>query len=197
MIEENTKGASPILLLEWWKPVVGFEGVYQVSNTGRLSRVGKGKNGKSDYPIKTHPVDKSKVDGYLQVNFWRKGKSTGKLLHRVVAESFIGPCPDEHEVNHKDVRPRNCFVSNLEYVIRSTNMLHALDATVRKGGVRSKNHILTKDEVLEIAALRGKARSSEIAKNYAVGRHAIYDILSGRRWGWLTGIERKDSGKAA
>ena len=47
---ESIQGASPILLLEWWKPVVGYEGLYEISNVGNVRRIGRSMGAKPGLP---------------------------------------------------------------------------------------------------------------------------------------------------
>lgn len=117
---------------EIWKPIIGFENLYEVSNLGRVRRLKsvvhyydprwgkwidrptkggimrqyKGKYTKSrNYPS---------VDRYLFVPLCKDGKYTNKYVHRMVAEAFISnPC-NKPEVNHKDRDIFNNHVENLE-----------------------------------------------------------------------------------
>lgn len=118
-----------------WRPVVGFEALYEVSDQGEVRRTGKAhKSGKGrgggariGRLIKPQPHR----GGYLAVQLWRHGKLHRPLLHRVVAAAFLGPCPDGKEVNHVDGVKANNRASNLEYVDRSENMLHAYRTGLR------------------------------------------------------------------
>ncbi|UCF55879.1 MAG: HNH endonuclease, partial [Deltaproteobacteria bacterium] len=62
------------------------------------------------------------------------------LVHRLVAEAFIGSCPEAHEINHKDCDPSNNHVSNLEWVTRKENIAHA----VKMGRFAKKKKCVTK-----------------------------------------------------
>ena len=107
-----------------WRPVVGYEGLYEVSNTGQVRSLnryvkGKGKSyrlqkGKMLSPIKNK-------DGYLQVNLCCNGKNKMFLVHRLSAQAFL-PNPDNlPEINHKDEDKTNNIVDNLEWCDRSYN----------------------------------------------------------------------------
>jgi hypothetical protein len=97
-----------------WFPVVGAP-EYFVSPDGRVW---------SSY---SHKVLKPSVSrkGYLVVHLRRKRRQ----IHRIVAETLIGPCPSGQQVRHLDGNPANCDVSNLEYGTPSENVLD----TVRHG----------------------------------------------------------------
>jgi hypothetical protein len=109
-----------------WKDVVGYEGYYQVSETGlvisldRYDSLGRFRKG----VIKSQIVQNS---GYLIVNFRLKGKQKNFLIHRLVAEAFISNPETKKYVNHKDGDKLNNHVDNLEWVTASENMKHAND----------------------------------------------------------------------
>ena len=105
-------------LFEIWRDIKGFEGLYQVSNLGRVRTVSH-KVLMTDgrvYTVneKILTGDKSN-NGYLAVHLWYKGKSKHLYIHRLVAETFI-PNPNNLPcINHKDEdKTKNC-VDNLEW----------------------------------------------------------------------------------
>ena len=97
-------------MIEIYKPIVGYEGLYEVSNLGNVRN------------LKTNIILKQKINkgGYMNVGLWKNGKKTF-LIHRLVAQAFI-PNPDNKpEVNHKDeIKSNNC-VYNLEWVTSKEN----------------------------------------------------------------------------
>lgn len=116
---------------ETWKPVVGFEGAYEVSDLGQVRSVDrswrqKSKSG-SDYLHKK----KGKLlrpgiggNGYPTVVLGRKAGS--KTVHSLVAASFLGPCPIGQEVRHRNGDRADPRLSNLEYGTRSQNIKDAV-----------------------------------------------------------------------
>lgn len=103
---------------EIWKDIVGFEGLYQVSNFGRVKSIGRCvfyKDGRTPViPTKIlHPREIR--NGYKRVCLNYKNKPKDYLVHRLIAEAFI-PNPHKLEfVNHKDENPKNNCVQNLEW----------------------------------------------------------------------------------
>ena len=96
---------------EIWKDVVGYEGLYQVSNLGKIRS--------------TRCELRQQVSnrGYFTVNLYKERKQRRKTVHRIVAEAFI-PNPLSHsQINHIDENKKNNSVSNLEWCSPSENNL--------------------------------------------------------------------------
>lgn len=118
-MSENNNAFEGWAILEEWRSVVGYEGLYQVSDEGRVRRGGR--------VLKRQHT----ANGYPVVQLWRDGEPKTCLVHRVVAEAFIGTVPDGKEVNHRDGDKENATPSNLEYVTRSENSIHAYKTGLR------------------------------------------------------------------
>lgn len=104
---------------EKWKWINGFEGIYQISNYGRLKSFRKDKNG--------YICSLSDKNGwYLTVNLFKGNKRTTKRIHVLVAEAFIGEIPKGYHVHHKDGNKQNNVVSNLEIVHPSMHSLETV-----------------------------------------------------------------------
>lgn len=110
--------------MEEWKPISGYEGLYEVSNYGQvrsLDRTEKSKNG--SYRFRKGCIMKLTVSvgGYLRVSLRNRAKPIKYLVHRLVAQAFI-PNPDNFpQVNHKDENPANNCAGNLEWVTPKEN----------------------------------------------------------------------------
>lgn len=112
------------ILKEQWKPVKGYEGYYEVSNTGKIrsldrcvtirGNVIQHRKGKL---ISSH-INKR---GYVEVNISKHAKNATLKLHRLVAQAFI-PNPFHYpQVNHKDENKQNNCVDNLEWCTNHYN----------------------------------------------------------------------------
>lgn len=113
-----------------WKAAKGYEGQYEVSNFGGIrgiDRVVQQKNkwgGISKVKIKGRErMPQNGSSGYHIVTL--KGKS--KLLHRIIAQTFIPNPYNLREVNHIDGNKKNNIISNLEWVSREQNIRHGYD----------------------------------------------------------------------
>ena len=92
---------------EVWKDVVGYEGLYQVSNLGRVKSLKYGK----ERILKSANIGR----GYLKVNLWRNREQKQYLVHRLVGQSFIPNPNNLPEINHRDEDKTNNKVVNLEW----------------------------------------------------------------------------------
>lgn len=112
--------------MEIWKDIENYEGIYQVSNFGRVKRIDK--------------VSKRLKDGkYLTLSTTQKGYLCAKLLekrifvHKLVLETFDKKRIGKLQTNHKDCNKKNNNIENLEWVTQHENMRHA-----SKNGLRPK-----------------------------------------------------------
>ena len=104
------------MIKEIWKPIEGYNGLYQVSNMGRVKSLGNNKTRKEKI-LKLH----SDKDGYLKVQLHKEGKKKNYLIHRLVAQAFIDNPNNLPQVNHKDEDKTNNCAENLEYCDSSYN----------------------------------------------------------------------------
>ena len=119
---------------EIWRPVVGADEGYEISNLGRIrswkNRTGFGRDPWLKEPVLLHP-QKHRL-GYIYVHINKNGVPKKFYIHRMVAEAFI-PNPDNKpEVNHDDGNKENCRVENLYWATRPENMLHARETGLWK-----------------------------------------------------------------
>ena len=99
---------------EHWKDIKGYEGLYQVSNLGRVKSFYKNKVLKP----------RIKENDYLIVSLYKENKDKKFYIHRLVAETFIDNPNKKEQVNHKDFNKSNNIVENLEWVSKIENLKH-------------------------------------------------------------------------
>lgn len=87
------------------KPIPGYEGLYEVTDTGLIYSVRS----------KKYLSQKKRPDGYMEVNLWRDNIGQSFLVHRLVAEAFIPMVPGLEQINHKDEIKSNNNAENLEW----------------------------------------------------------------------------------
>jgi hypothetical protein len=114
---------------EIWKDIKGYEGLYQISNLGRvksLSRMVKYKQYSKETTEKIMKLSLNKR-GYLYVGLCKNGSYERFRVHRLVALHFV-PNPKEYsEVNHKDRIKTNNEVENLEWCSGKENVNHSIE----------------------------------------------------------------------
>ena len=175
---------------ENWKPVVGLEGRYEVSDLGRVRsittpvtrRCGRGPNPDATYQLLYPSVIRATYinpDGYLTLKLAERGTVH---VHCLVLEAFVGPCPEGQEGCHGDGNPSNNALSNLRWGTPKDNAddrrRHGRNCTGEKQG-RSK---LKWPDVRAIRALTGMLSDCELARRYAVTSQNIRRIRLHQTW---------------
>jgi hypothetical protein len=114
---------------EIWKDVVGYEGYYQVSNTGKVKSLVRIANLKNQWGDYSRSVKSKILKPVLTFNGRPRVDLLGKLLSvsRLVAFAFIDNPHGYPEINHIDGNPMNNYSTNLEWCTRGHNMKHAHD----------------------------------------------------------------------
>lgn len=163
---------------EEWLPVAGHEGLYEVSNLGRVKAVGYGKARRAGRHLKL----KLGTTGYLYVCLSRANVSKTRKIHHMVAEAFIGARPPGAFVLHRDGNPHNNVPANLYYGDARQNINDAIrHGTWRpRQGSRVNTAKMTLDGVLRVRV--STQTSSILAKAYGVDPSTIRDIRSRRTW---------------
>lgn len=166
-----------------WKDIIGYEGLYQISNFGNVINV------KTKKPLK----GKKDKKGYLCVVLYSNGKRKEHKRHRLVALNFIPNPFNKPEVNHKDGDKANNYVDNLEWATTKENINHAVQHNLindRKGESHNLSKLKNAD-VLEIANLLKEGyKPVTVAKMFMVDRTTVSNIKHGKTWSHLTGITK-------
>lgn len=116
---------------ENWKPIKGYEGLYEVSNTGQIRSLDR-NNGKRKGKMLKRTIGSN---GYLRITLCKNSIPVTKEVHRFVAETFL-PNPDNLPcVNHKDENKMNNNVNNLEWCTREYNSSY---------GTKTERELITK-----------------------------------------------------
>lgn len=120
---------NKVIVEEQWKDIKGYEGLYLISNRGRvLSLYQYKKNGDSGYFINTRELKKSMTTtGYEKVELSKNGKKKSHKIHRLVAKHFVANPFNREVVNHIDGDYLNNNADNLEWCTTAENCLHAID----------------------------------------------------------------------
>jgi NUMOD4 motif/HNH endonuclease len=170
---------------EQWRDVAGYEGIYEVSDLGRVQRIKSGKRTKPGLILKGD-FDRW---GYRRVQLYHGSKSSWRrsLVHILVAEAFIGSKPAGFDCNHKNGDKSDNRAQNLEYLDRKSHDAHTRNVLGRfptNRGSQNGQALLTAGDVHIIRFLysTGNYRFTELAALYHVSSACIKDIIHRRRW---------------
>lgn len=170
-------------MIEEWRPVPDYEGLYEVSNLGRFRSIDRWvdfADGRRRFFAGRDLKLKINRDGYPLVLFSAgMARKAWRLAHTVVARAFLGPCPEGLETCHKDGVHAHISVDNLRYGTRVSNhsdkMLHG---TSNFGATHHAAH-LAQDVVADIRAAKGTI--TEIADRFGVSRTHAWNIRARKR----------------
>lgn len=173
-------------MIEEWRDVVGYEGLYQVSNAGRVKRI-EGKRVFSDGRVRHYSeaiVSPTKPDPYPRIMLHAGTRKRTTRVHQLVMEAFVGSPPSGMEVNHKNGDKADNRLDNLEYITHPDNVKHYNEVLGR--GNQGSRHGMSKtneDTVRKIRQLHKDGVSRhEIARLLGMGVSWVWKIASGKSW---------------
>jgi hypothetical protein len=180
---------------EVWKDIIGLEGQYQISNTGKMKLLARYVNAKkgSKRPI-PEVILKPFLDasGYFHYTLKKKDKSYHYKTHRAIAEYFIPNPENKLFVNHINGIKTDNRIENLEWCTPRENNVHAFKMGLAKGKRGSSNHQSKLNEAIVIHIWNNpNLDANELANVYQVGRHAIQSIFRGDTWNHVTGLPKR------
>lgn len=177
---------------EIFKDIKGYEGLYQISNLGRIKSLARRKKARRNkagihytLPV-TEKIMRLRPDknfGYYYTNLSKNGKMKTHKAHRLVAEHFIPNPQNKYAVNHKDGNKANNTITNLEWVTQSENEIHAnlnklkIHKPERAGGVK-----LNWDKVAKIRNEANSKTYEQLSMEYKVSPSQIFRIINNERW---------------
>ena len=174
---------------EIFKPVVGYEGLYEVSNLGRVKCLEKTGPNPITKGIRVYPEKIMKTrtdrDGYTTIglndetNGRKKKYST---VHRLVAKAFLPNPENRPEVNHKDHNRSNNELANLEWSTLQENRAWCVKFDRQIKGEQVNTCKLTEAQVLEILSLKNSLTQKQLGEKYGVTQSAISSLLLGKSW---------------
>lgn len=173
---------------ERWLPIPWYEGVYEVSNLGRVRSLNLMRREKNEGLMK---ISVHKGTGYRLVFFSKNNHNIAHRVARLVARAFIKNPENKPQVNHKDFNRQNDCVENLEWVTASENLLHAHTKKSRKKpdhqGSKHPYAKLTEKDVREIRkAKKYYGYLFDLSEKYGIARNYICMIRDKQNWKHIT-----------
>ena len=175
-------------MTENWLPVVGYEGLYEVSDQGRVRSLTRcvAMSAGSIFEKKTikgillTPGDDT--HGYKHVVLCRDRIRKTSKIHQLVMFAFVGPNPSRLLVLHQDGNPANNILSNLRYGTHQDNM----DDKVRHGSQArhfGETNPQSKLTVADVVTIRNGSETQRIvAQKYGINQSVVSEIRSGKAW---------------
>jgi len=180
-------------MAEHWLPIKGFEGLYEVSDHGRVRSLDRilpyqRIDQYSGREITVHRTRKGqllrpgrKPSGHVSVAL---GRGHSVDVHILVLEAFVGPCPSEHESLHANDIPDDNRLVNLRWGTRSENLLDAVRNGRKAVGDRTRQSKLSEADIPEIRreCRSGRGSISRLARRFGVNESTIRQVRDGRAW---------------
>jgi hypothetical protein len=180
---------------EQWKPVVGFDGFYEVSDLGRVRSVDRVSTQRESHGLMvtrrlTGRLLRQKTrrdNGYCEVTLKAIGlgiKSRVCLVHRLVLEAFVGPCPSGQQARH--FPDRNCTNNRLANLAWGTPLENQADRIIHGTTVNGEKSHLSKLSAIAVQEIRKRLangdRIRDVAREYKMNEATIGHIKAGRSW---------------
>ncbi len=171
-------------MTEIWRPVLGWEDRYEVSNEGRVrSLCHRGKPRKEPWIVSLNLSN----NGYLRAHLMRDRKLSVYGVHCLVAEAFIGPRPEGNDCRHLDGNPMNNKAVNLAWGTKQENMRDRDDHGRTYRGETQHLAVFTEDEIraMRLRYAQGERRPDivrDIVATKGCDPTVVRDILGFRTW---------------
>lgn len=169
-------------MMENWKDIPEWEGIYAVSDLGRVKRLAGSERCRMDRILK--PMLNTR--GYATAALVAAGrKQTPLVIHRLVLSAFVGPAPEGHYGNHINGDKADNRLCNIEWVTHAENIKHAYDTGLhgRYSGSAASAAKLTEGQVADILQrIANREYRKDIALLYGIGLKTIDQIVSGNNW---------------
>lgn len=178
---------------ETWKPISGLEGLYEVSDLGRVRSLPRmirpRANGLHARYLKPGRILRQFTahHGYKKVVLSVDGRQVQKLIHVAVCEAFHGPRPDGHQASHRNGLAGDNRPDNLRWLTtRENNAEKAKHGTVTRGDTNPTAKL--DPDIVRAIRRRNKSgdTASQIARDIGVTHNCVAKVIHGKTWGWVT-----------
>lgn len=169
---------------ERWKSIPGYEGIYEVSDLGRVRRLTFDNHHVRNRPIEPRILRSWLTKhGYARVALSKNGKSTSPHVHRLVLIAFVGPPPEGYEAAHLNGDRADSRLCNLAWKTRKDNHADKILHGTAQRGERNPNAKLTETDVVAIRKMKaGGLRAVDASRRLGIPLTSVYHVWEGRRW---------------
>jgi NUMOD4 motif len=176
---------------ERWLPVVGWEGLYDVSDLGHIWSVPRPDNLGRPVPGRILKQTPSGKYGYLYVKLCRGGTGISRAVHALVAEAFLPPCMPGQQIRHGPNGNQDNRASQLCYGTPAENCADTIRDGNTNHGIRNPHHKLTEAEAADICrrVAEGETQRSAGAR-YGVTQPNVSMLIRGLTWKQTEGLRR-------
>lgn len=171
------------MTVENWKPVAGYEGIYEVSDLGNVRSLAR-KDSRGSL-VRGRVLKANSVGNYRAVDLYKDGKRKLSLVHRLVAGAFILNPADLPQVNHVDGDPSHNAVGNLEWTTGRDNVIHAMHTLGRERGPCARRPVEALHDgrvVLSFESANAAAKNG--FDNSAISKCCRGELLTHHGFGW-------------
>lgn len=164
-------------MVEEWKDISGYEGLYQVSNLGRIKSTPR-------EGTKGGIIKQFSANGYMKVNLHKDGKEHFIYTHRLVAIAFITNQDNKPQINHKNGNKHDNRVINLEWSTSEENLEHAIKnglKTLKKVGQYKNGNLVAIYRSCHYASVKTNIQYATIYRCLM----GIYKQAGGYEWKYL------------
>lgn len=152
---------------EIWKDIPNYEGLYRISNYGRIFMINRNR-------LKAFGDN---MRGYYHVSLTKNGVQKIYKVHRLVATLFVENPNNKPQVNHKDGVKTNNFFENLEWVTLQENIDHFV-----KSGKPKKYKSLLENSLRRKADFDSGLTNKELAEKWGISQKTVVGYLSYHNW---------------
>lgn len=174
--------------MEEWKDIKEYNGLYQISDLGRIKSLKRTTNTKNGIRTVNEKILSQKTNskwGYCEISLHKNGKSRTFRVNRLVAINFINNPNNYNQVNHKDGNKLNNNKTNLEWCNNSMNQIHAHTIGLKRHlvGENSNRSNLKESTVLELREkYNNGTRVKDLCKEYNIKYITCWFIVKERNY---------------